>query len=313
MPTQPQIVLLAALGFFAWFHLLGALIAGLVGYGVTAALARGLRQTTQKSEQTLAAWGMGLLLLVLITLGIVALGEGIAGFDPARLEGQFTRLVTAMLEGLPAVVQAHLPDTPAGVVGLLKTSVQEHLSEIFRAGKSLAGGVLLFLVSFLVGILAAEADKGAPSENPLVTQLRGFLAAFELALLTQVKLAVLYTLLTSLYVLVAVPAFGYEFTEPYLLIGLTFMFGLIPVIGNLAANVSTLLLSLKIAMPVAVASLVFLVTIHKLEYILIGKFMGRKQQVPLWKILATMVVFEHIAGLPGVLLAPVVVVWLSVK
>ena len=57
-------------------------------------------------------------------------------------------------------------------------------------------------------------------------------------------------------------------------IGLTFLFGLIPVVGNLISNTIIVGIGITVSPKMAIAALVFLVVVHKLEYFLNSKIIG---------------------------------------
>jgi len=56
----------------------------------------------------------------------------------------------------------------------------------------------------------------------------------------------------------------------------------------------------------AIAALVFLIVIHKLEYFLNSKIIGERIRNPVWLTLIALVVGERLMGIPGLVLAPVV-------
>ena len=59
------------------------------------------------------------------------------------------------------------------------------------------------------------------------------------------------------------------------------------------------------AVLVALASLTFLVVIHKLEYFLNAKIIGAEIESTAWELLLVMVIFERIFGIGGIIIAPV--------
>ena len=63
--------------------------------------------------------------------------------------------------------------------------------------------------------------------------------------------------------------------------------------GNLISNTIIIILSLGASLYVALASLVFLVVIHKLEYFLNAKIIGSEIESSAWELLVAMVVFER--------------------
>jgi predicted PurR-regulated permease PerM len=56
----------------------------------------------------------------------------------------------------------------------------------------------------------------------------------------------------------------------------------------------------------ALIALIFLVVIHKLEYFLNSKIIGDRIRNPMWLTLIGIVLGEKLMGIPGMLLAPVV-------
>ena len=85
----------------------------------------------------------------------------------------------------------------------------------------------------------------------------------------------------------------------------TFLAGLLPVIGNLISNVVIVVLSLAHSPQVAVASLVYLVVIHKLEYFLNARIVGSRIQAQAWELLLAMLAMEAAFGIAGVVAAPI--------
>ena len=63
----------------------------------------------------------------------------------------------------------------------------------------------------------------------------------------------------------------------------------------------------------ALGALVFLVLIHKLEYFLNSKIIGRRILNPLWLTLLALVLGERLMGLPGMVLAPVILHYIKVE
>ena len=72
-----------------------------------------------------------------------------------------------------------------------------------------------------------------------------------------------------------------------------------------------MILSLSVSHVVAVASLVFLVAIHKLEYVLNAYIVGIQVHAHAWELLLSMVVMEAAFGLPGLIAAPIYYAYLK--
>jgi predicted PurR-regulated permease PerM len=89
------------------------------------------------------------------------------------------------------------------------------------------------------------------------------------------------------------------------MIALTFVAGLLPIIGNLISNSVIVIISFSYSLPIAGASLAFLVIVHKLEYFINARIVGSRINASAWELLFAMLVMEAAFGLAGVIAAPV--------
>ncbi|HEU4678053.1 MAG TPA: hypothetical protein VFS35_00940, partial [Terrimicrobiaceae bacterium] len=60
-------------------------------------------------------------------------------------------------------------------------------------------------------------------------------------------------------------------------------------------------------------ALLFLVVIHKLEYFLNSKIIGGRIRHPMWLTLLALLLGERLLGIPGIILAPVVLSFIKVQ
>ena len=107
-----------------------------------------------------------------------------------------------------------------------------------------------------------------------------------------------------------------HFPSATVLIGLTFLCGLLPIIGNIISN--TLIIAVAFTIQgsgprIALFALIFLVAIHKLEYFLNSKIIGDRIKSPMWLTLVGIVLGEKLMGIPGMILAPVVLHYIKVE
>src|SRR6266540_4242691 len=115
------------------------------------------------------------------------------------------------------------------------------------------------------------------------------------------------TALTSIYVLaVSLP-------HAVVVVGVTFFCGLLPVVGNLISNTIIVGISFTISPKMALAALIFLIVIHKLEYFLNSKIIGDRIKNPVWLTLLGLILGEKLMGIPGMILAPVVLNYLKME
>ena len=86
-----------------------------------------------------------------------------------------------------------------------------------------------------------------------------------------------------------------------------------PIVGNLLSNTIIVFLALTVSLKLAIGALVFLVVIHKLEYFLNSKIIGLRIRNPVWLTLIALIIGERLMGIPGMILAPVVLNYLRVE
>ena len=120
------------------------------------------------------------------------------------------------------------------------------------------------------------------------------------------KISAINTTFTAIYLLVVLPLFGVKLPLHKTLVVITFVLGLIPVLGNLGSNSAIVIIALGTSVPVAIASLVFLIVIHKMEYFLNAKIVGSHIHASAWEILLAMLLCEAAFGIHGVVIAPIV-------
>lgn len=97
------------------------------------------------------------------------------------------------------------------------------------------------------------------------------------------------------------------------LIVLTFLCGLMPIVGNLISNTLIVGVGFTLSPRTALVAFVFLVVTHKLEYFLSSKILGDRIKNPMWLTLIGLVLGEKLVGIPGMILAPVVSHYIKVE
>ncbi len=139
------------------------------------------------------------------------------------------------------------------------------------------------------------------------TRFRDFYRSFATVMGAQITISLINTALTGLFVVVV------RMPHAPLLIAITFLCGLVPIIGNLVSNTIIVFVALTVSLKLAIVALVFLVLIHKLEYFLNSKIIGSRIRNPVWLTLIALIIGERLMGIPGLILAPVVLNYLRVE
>jgi predicted PurR-regulated permease PerM len=138
-------------------------------------------------------------------------------------------------------------------------------------------------------------------------RFRLFYQSFERVMGAQILISSINTVLTAIFVSVI----GLKYIP--LIVGLTFLCGLLPIVGNLISNSIIVGIAFTSSAKAAIAALVFLVLLHKLEYFLNSKIIGHRIKNPMWLTLLALVVGERFMGIPGMILAPVVLDYVKVE
>ena len=303
-----------ALYFILEFHLFSALIAGLFVHSIVHGIAdrlKGRRLTHERAK--VAALAIVATVLIGLTIGAAVL---IIGILKGRI-GAIPDLLTKMAETIDT---AHGWVDKYGMGGSLPAAgMDAHqladdlshrlrvYSDEFHADKKAAETALHAVIGIVVGALAAFDTRtpGGPFSAALLERLRRFAAAFQVVVFAQIRISALNTALTAIYIEIVLRLFGVVLPLHKTLILLTFLLGLLPVVGNLLSNTCIVLISISVAPAVALSSLVFLIVIHKLEYFVNARILGHQIHAAAWEILAVIFAFEAVFGMHGVILAPI--------
>ena len=147
----------------------------------------------------------------------------------------------------------------------------------------------------------------------LIARIENLATAFRNVVFAQVKISLINTILFIIFVHVILPICGVHLPFAKTLTLLTFIFGLIPIIGNLITNTLITVAALTISVGLAIVSLAYLIIIHKLEYFINAKIIGTKINATAWEVLLAMLVFEAIFGITGLIIAPIYYAYLKLE
>src|ERR1044072_3844689 len=139
------------------------------------------------------------------------------------------------------------------------------------------------------------------------TRFRDFYRSFATVMGAQITISLVNTGLTAIFLIAA------GMPHAPLLIAVTFLCGLVPIVGNLVSNTIIVFVALTVSLKLAISALLFLVAIHKLEYLLNSKIIGDRIRNPVWLTLVALILGERLMGIPGLILAPVVLNYLRME
>jgi predicted PurR-regulated permease PerM len=230
--------------------------------------------------------------------------------SPEALLKQFINIVESARVSLPKWAAANLPANPEDLRTLIVNWLRDHLQDLQHFGAVAGRALVHVLIGMIIGAMVAlhevrPRDAQKPLARAMTERIDRLGNAFRRIVFAQVRISALNTLLTGLYLAVVLPAFGIYLPLTKTMIAVTFMVGLLPVIGNLISNTVIVMVSLGTSLNVAAGSLAFLVIIHKLEYFVNAKIVGTQIRARAWEILVAMLTMEAAFGIAGVVAAPI--------
>ncbi len=306
-----------ALIFVLKFSLLPALLAGLLVFElvhiITPLIAR--KFPTKKPSNRSKLWAVGILVVIIVSLLALA-GAGLVAFFRSDA-GSLTVLLAKMAQIiedsrkiLPTWIVEHLPADAIAFKEQAATWLRTHADELQGVGKEAGRATAHILIGMIIGGILAVRDAVAidnfkPFARALACRGDLFGDAFKRIVFAQVRISAINTTFTAIYLAVVLPLMGVHLPLVKTMIAITFVIGLIPVAGNLISNTMIVVVSLSQSLAVAIASLAYLIIIHKFEYFLNARIVGSQIRANAWELLIAMVCMEAAFGLAGIVAAPI--------
>lgn len=315
---------LAGSGLLLVLHLklLAALIAGLLVYELSMLLLKAsrVRGVSSKGARFIAS-----LLLILIVGGLIALAIfGLVVFlrnggetVPALLQ-KMAEIIESAKDLLPVWALAYLPANAVEMQAALAQWLRDHAAIVQFASAEVGRTAAHLLIGMVIGaLLALSGLVQVHPQGPLTATLsergRRLRRAFRNIVVAQSRIATINAGLTWLYLGLILPLCGIQLPLVKTMVVVTFIVGLLPVIGNLVSNTVIVIVSLSHSLEMALVSLVYLVLIHKLEYFLNARIIGARIEARAWELLISMLIMEAAFGIPGLVAAPIYYAYLKIE
>lgn len=302
-------IMLALLAMIGWLHLATLVLTALFGYFAI----RALNVVGRK-------WVAVTLYLIVVTVFFV----GLVFFSKQA----YVTLPQIANTSIPAAVEyaeRQGLDLPFTDYASAKSLALAEVREKFANVGVYIRGAMFEIASFIVGLVLPislflnsrfqmEGDPHAVKgslyslvSRELRLRFRTFFGSFSTVIGAQIVISAINTVLTSGFLIWN----GYPYQK--VIVMLTFLCGLLPIIGNLMSNTLIIAVGFTISPKLALVALIFLVVIHKLEYFLNSKIIGDRIKNPMWLTLIGLVVGERLMGIPGMIFAPVVLHYIKVE
>ena len=258
--------------------------------------------------------------MVCFTAVLVGVGFVSSRFlGPAGVAGLLLKLSTILDQlrtTLPESWRDYIPEGIDELKSVLAAHLKEHaqsLTQMSVHGLHLAAHMLLaVIVAAMLGVSPPVQPAGKFSA-PLFDHLANFRTSTAKVFGAQLRVASINGVITGMFLLGVLPALGVH--VPFALVAslLTFVLGMIPVVGNLLSNTLNVLLGLSVAPWVGATCLGFLVISHKIEYLLCARYVGEGVGAKTWELLSAMILLEAIYGPVGFVAAPVLYAWVKIE
>lgn len=219
-------------------------------------------------------------------------------------------LLDTVLPRLAAFAERYGMDFPADnareLRDLVVSAAKENSLSIGKTSGLLTRGFFQVIIGLFAAVLRFLSPAAPGHAGNLADSLRLefnarvtlFMRSFERVVGAQVVISAFNTLLTAAFL------YAMDFHFKTFLMLTTFVFGLVPIVGNVVSNTCIVASGLIVSERMAMFGLIYLVVIHKLEYLLNSRVLGESIGTPMWITLIGLVVGEALMGVPGVLLAP---------
>jgi predicted PurR-regulated permease PerM len=286
----------------AWLHLAPTALAGLLSYMILDLTYRGLKRSL---PPMLSRW----LALGVFLVAACALGWMVARFVRATIH-TLPQIASTAIPRIIVLAESHGIDLPFDNVYELREiaiqKIKEHAEAITKESGVLTERFFHILIVVFVAILAFFSPP-TPHDGDnffdelgreLAKRMRTLMSGFEKVLGAQVLISAAYAVLTLAFLITM------GFTHLIFLTLATFLFGVMPIIGNIISNAIIVASGLTLSTRHAAFALAFLILIHKSGYFVYGRVLGSSMQVPMWQTLLAILLGEVIMGVPGIILAP---------
>ncbi|WP_266169248.1 AI-2E family transporter [Dyella subtropica] len=328
LPRQPSpivraityVLMALALLLVLYLHLLPALLAGLLVYELVQSTAPllGKRVPSDRARVLVVAL-LGTIvvgLLTLLILGAISFFRTEIGNPELLWQEQLMPLVEKARQQLPSSVVGWLPDSVDDLRVMALELTRKHSVSLQSLGKETARVFVHIIIGMVLGAIVAlsrarPAHQVGPLASAMSQRCQRLAEAFHNIVFAQIKISLINTVFTAIFLLGVLPLTGIHLPLGKTLVAVTFIVGLLPVIGNLISNTAITIAGLSVSLGVGVAALGFLILIHKLEYFLNARIIGTQIRARAWELLIAMLLMEAAFGLPGLIAAPIYYAYLK--
>ncbi|UDG79528.1 AI-2E family transporter [Candidatus Steffania adelgidicola] len=300
-------------------HLFPCFIAGFLAYEVIISLTPWFEHLVGSGR---ARWVVVTLIaafvVISMTLAIVSLISFLTSDIRPNIDitAEINRIFSNVQHRMPQHLPSFLPESAEELKDQLFALMESNLIIIRNMGRSFLHGLLTIFIGLIIGAVISlnkPSSRSTYFTQELLQRLYYLSQAFRNIVFAQIKVSLINTFLTSIMILVVFPVFNVYLPLSKILIVLTFLFGLLPIIGNLISNFIIIISAFSLSLSAGGIMLIYLILIHKLEYFLNAEIVGNRINAKSWELLLAMLIFEAIFGVEGFIVAPIYYAYLKTE
>ncbi len=303
------VILVVLLALVAWLNLGTFLLTSLFGY---------------LALQVFSFRRSKMLSVALYLVAVTIIGAGLIYFSSLAYR-TFPKVAETSIPAMVGFAEKNGIELPFTDYASLKNTAQQEAAEGFTTIGQYAKLASFRLVLLLAGLVVPvsiflnpswTAENSAPAmtgnfysevTRELTIRFSTLYQSFARVIGAQIVISAINTVLTTVFLTVN----GYPYAA--LLVILVFLCGLMPIVGNLISNIVIVGVGFTMSPRAGIIALIFLIAVHKLEYFLNSKIIGKRINSPMWLTLIGLLVGERLMGIPGMVLAPVVLHYIKVE
>lgn len=310
----------AGLFLCLYLHLMPALIAGLLVYSLVHAMVPLLhaQRFDHRVSRLLAVSLIALVVIALLAVGGTALTSFLrnSGESIPQLITRMAEIIEGSRSTMPGWLLENIPQDTDELRLAIVDWLKNHASTFQVAGTGLGRALAHILIGMVIGGLlsldaALEHAHAAPLSAAIHERGHRLADAFRRVVFAQFWISTLNTFFTGIFLAGVLPMLDVHLPFTKTLILITFVAGLIPILGNLISNTVIFVVGLSQSLTVALGALLYLIVIHKLEYFLNARIVGSHIRARAAELLLVMLVMEAAFGIPGLIAAPIFYAYLK--
>ncbi|CAD83547.1 probable transmembrane protein [Candidatus Blochmanniella floridana] len=257
---------------------------------------------------------------LIIIIGIMSCTNFlIEDINKINISSEINRIFSDLKKQVPYSFPKFLPNTTSELKDQVFSWIELNIILIKNMSHTILHGCITLILGLILGtIISFPKHTNKYIQNTyfitqLLQRIYNLSQAFHNIVFAQIQISSINTLLTSIMIFTILPLLNQSIPLAKTLIILTFILGLLPIIGNLISNIIITISALSVSLSIGLIMLLYLILIHKLEYFLNAEIIGNRINSNTWELILAMIFLESIFGIEGLIAAPIFYAYLKIE